>query len=55
MNFLIALQTVAVLLAMAIPGFIVSKLKLLDVDKGIKTLSVILLYVCQPFITANAF
>lgn len=55
MGFFITLQTVAILLAMAIPGFIITKLKMIDADKGIKVLSVVLLYVCQPFITVNAF
>ncbi|HHU43814.1 MAG: AEC family transporter [Bacillota bacterium] len=55
MAFLTTLQTVGILLAMAIPGFIVTKLKLIDSESGVKVLSVVLLYICQPFITANAF
>ncbi len=55
MNFLLSLQTVGILLAMAVPGFIIVKLKLLKADQAIKVLSVVLLYICQPFITVNAF
>jgi predicted permease len=55
MNFLVALQTVGILLAMAVPGFIIVKAKLIKANDAIKVLSVVLLYVCQPFITVNAF
>ncbi|MFW5779911.1 MAG: AEC family transporter [Bacillota bacterium] len=55
MAFLNTLQTVGILLAMGIPGFIIAKLKLIDTKSAIKALSVILLYICQPFIAANAF
>lgn len=55
MDFLVTLQTVAILLSMAIPGFIITKTKLVDADKAINVLSIVLLYVCQPFITVNAF
>ncbi|MDD4316105.1 MAG: hypothetical protein PHC84_02965, partial [Clostridia bacterium] len=55
MNFLLTLRTVGILLAMAIPGFIIIKIKLTKADDAIKALSVILLYICQPFITVNAF
>lgn len=55
MGFLVTLETVVILLAMAIPGFIITKLKMIEADKAIKVLSVVLLYVCQPFITVNAF
>ncbi len=55
MDFLTTLETVVILLAMAIPGFIITKSKMVEADKAIKVLSVILLYICQPFITINAF
>lgn len=55
MNFLLTFETVGVLLAMSIPGFIIIKLKLISAENGIKVLSVFLLYICQPFITVNAF
>jgi hypothetical protein len=45
MAFLTTLQTVGILLAMAIPGFIVTKLKLIDSESGVKVLSVVLLYI----------
>ncbi|MDR2266124.1 MAG: AEC family transporter [Christensenellaceae bacterium] len=53
--FLIALQNVGLMLLMAIPGFIIVKLKAVDGDKSVKFVSVLLLYVCQPFITFDAF
>lgn len=55
MGFLTTFETVIILLAMAIPGFIIAKTKMINADKGIKVLSIMLLYVCQPFITINAF
>lgn len=55
MSFLLSLEAVGILLAMAVPGFIIGKLKKVDTDAAIKTLSVILLYVCQPFININSF
>lgn len=53
--FLTSLQTVALLLLMAIPGFIIAKIKMVDVTKAVSFISVLLLYVCQPFITFNSF
>lgn len=55
MAFLTTLQTVGILLAMGIPGFIIAKLKLINAKIAIRVLSIILLYICQPFIAANAF
>ena len=41
---------------MAIPGFIIAKAKLIkNTDNVINFLSIMLLYVCQPFVTFNAF
>lgn len=53
--FLLSLESIALLLAMAIPGFIITKLKLIDNAKASQFISVMLLYVCQPFITFNSF
>lgn len=55
MNFFASLESIVVLLAMAIPGFLMGKSKKVNVDEAIKTLSVILLYICQPFINVNSF
>lgn len=55
MTFLLSLQAVGILLAMAVPGFLMGKSKKVDTKQAIRTLSVILLYVCQPFINVNSF
>ena len=53
--FLTSLISVALLLVTAIPGFIIGKLKMIDSEGAVKFLSVMLLYVCQPFVTFNSF
>jgi predicted permease len=53
--FLASLENVGWLLLMAVPGFIIAKAKLIDKDNASQVLSVILLYVCTPFVTLNAF
>lgn len=53
--FLFSLETVALLLAMAIPGFLIAKTKLINNSQAISVISVLLLYVCQPFVTVHAF
>lgn len=54
--FLTSLENVLLLLAMAIPGFLVTKFKLLkNKDAAINFISIMLLYVCQPFVTFNSF
>lgn len=54
--FLTSLENVLLLLAMAVPGFIVAKLKMLKSNEAaINFISVMLLYICQPFITFNSF
>ncbi len=53
--FVDSLINVLVLLAMAIPGFIITKLKLIDTAKVCKFISIMLLYVCHPFIAFNSF
>jgi len=44
----------AMILLLAVPAFILRKLKLLN-SSCLKPLSVILLYICQPFLIINAF
>lgn len=54
--FFTSLENVLLLLAMAIPGFIVAKIKLIKSnDAAINFISIMLLYVCQPFVTFNSF
>lgn len=55
MLFLTALKSVALLLVMAVPGFIIGKLKMIDKEKAVSFISVMLLYVTQPFVTFDAF
>lgn len=55
MTFISALKAVGLLLVMAVPGFLIGKSKRLDADSAIKVLSVLLLYVCQPFVVVNSF
>ena len=44
----------AMILLLAVPAFILRKIKLLSSD-CLKPLSIILLYICQPFLIINAF
>lgn len=53
--FLTSLESVALLIVMAIPGFIVAKLKMINKAEAVKFLSVTLLYILQPFVTVNSF
>lgn len=53
--YVFALENVGLLLLMAVPGFIIAKLKKFDTEQSIKFISVLLLYVCQPFVTFNSF
>lgn len=53
-NFLIALIQVAIMLAYAVPGFILVKVKAIKED-GIPSFAKILMYVCQPCLTVYAF
>ena len=52
--FITALIEVALLVAMAIPGFLIRKFKMIG-DGAVSTLVVVLLYVGQPFLTINSF
>ena len=53
MSFTVTLTTVALMLAYAIPGFILIKCRKADTH-SISTLATLLLYVCSPFQTAYA-
>lgn len=53
--FLQSLENVALLLLMAVPGFLIVKLKMVPAEGASKFISVMLIYVCQPFITFNSF
>lgn len=48
-------ESVALLLLMALPGFLIAKTHLVVKEQAVSFLSVFLLYVCQPFVTFNAF
>jgi len=52
---LLAFQNVFILALLAIPGFIAVKAKILSEESTSKVLTVILLYICQPFVTIDAF
>ncbi len=52
---LLAFENVFILALLAIPGFIAVKAKLLPEESTSKVLTVILLYICQPFVTLDAF
>lgn len=53
-TFLVALGAVAVLLAVAVPGYILKKKKMVG-DDCMPSLSKILLYVCQPCLSVYTF
>jgi predicted permease len=53
MDFLTSLTSVGLLLTMAAPGFLLQKLKLLP-ESSAKTVTMLLLYVCQPFLTISS-
>jgi len=54
--FLTSLENILLLLAMAIPGYLVAKRKMLkSPDGAINFISILLLYICQPFIAFNSF
>lgn len=54
MDFLVVLLNVAVLLALAVPGFILRKMKMLN-ETAISSFVVLLMYVNQPFLLVNSF
>lgn len=54
MQFLIVLKYVAILVAMMIPGFLLVKTRMIK-ENSTNIITVLLLYVTQPFVTANSF
>lgn len=54
MDFFTSLISVGLLIALAIPGFILKKLKMLP-SGAVQTLVVLLMYVSQPFLTVSSF
>lgn len=55
MLFFASFESVALLLFMAIPGFIIAKRHMIVKEQAVSFISVILLYVCTPFVTINSF
>lgn len=55
MNFNIAFENVFILALLAVPGFIAVKAKVLTDEGSSRTLSKVLLFICQPFVTIDAF
>ena len=53
-EFLITLATVGIMLAYAVPGYILIKVRAVKAD-GISAFSKLLMYVCQPFLTLYSF
>ncbi len=54
MNFETTAINVLLLVAMAIPGFLIVKAKMIK-PNGLKYFSIVLLYVCQPFLSLRSF
>ena len=52
--FLTTLKSVVLLSLMAVLMLLIAK-KLIDIDKSVNFISVVLLYVCGPFVTFDAF
>lgn len=53
--FLTGAISVGMLLLMAVPGFILGKMRSLNTESAVKFLSVMLLYILQPFVTFDSF
>ena len=54
MNFLTSFVSVAIMVALAVPGFVLRKRKMLP-EKAVATLVIVLIYVSQPFLTISSF
>ena len=54
MSFETVVINTLLMLALAVPGFVLAKIKMID-SKAIKPLSNILLYVCVPFMILKSF
>ena len=53
--FLTGAISVIMLLLMAVPGFVLGKMRSVDSESAVRFLSVMLLYVLQPFVTFDSF
>ena len=53
--FLTGAISVGMLLLMAVPGFILGKMRSVNIESAVKFLSVMLLYILQPFVTFDSF
>lgn len=53
--FLTGAISVGMLLLMAVPGFILGKMRSVNSESAVKFLSVMLLYILQPFVTFDSF
>lgn len=53
--FLTGAISVGMLLLMAVPGFILGKMRSVNTENAVKFLSVMLLYILQPFVTFDSF
>ena len=53
--FLTGAISVGMLLLMAVPGFILGKMRSVNTESAVKFLSVMLLYILQPFVTFDSF
>ena len=53
--FITGAISVGMLLLMAVPGFILSKMRSVNTESAVKFLSVMLLYILQPFVTFDSF
>ena len=55
MLFKASFESVSLLLFMAIPGFIIAKRHMIVKEQAVSFISILLLYVCTPFVTINSF
>ena len=53
--FITGAISVGMLLLMAVPGFILGKMRSVNTESAVKFLSVMLLYILQPFVTFDSF
>ena len=54
MNFTVTLQCVLIMLAYAVPGYVLVKSKKVP-EKSISSFAALLMYVLQPFLTIYSF
>lgn len=53
-DFLTSLISVGIMIALAVPGFILKRLNMLP-EKAVAALVAVLIYVSQPFLTIDSF